>query len=88
MSEVSLEVYPNPSLGNAAIKYGMPERANMSLGLYDISGRLVKTLYSGTQEKGYYTINVGAYHDTPTGIYFIKLETNNYKATKKLTIIR
>ncbi len=85
---ISLEVYPNPSFGNAVIKYGLPERANMTLRLYDISGRLVKSLYSGIQEKGYYTINVGAYHDTPAGIYFIKLETNNYKATKKLTILK
>ena len=83
-----LEVYPNPSFGNVLIKYGVPEKANVSLGLYDITGRLVKTIYSGTQEKGYHTINVGAYHDTPTGIYFIRLETNNYKATRKLTIIR
>ncbi|MCK4306700.1 T9SS type A sorting domain-containing protein [candidate division WOR-3 bacterium] len=70
------------------IKYGMPEKADISLGLYDITGRLVKTLYSGTQEKGYHTINVGAYYNTPTGIYFIRFETNNYKATRKLTILK
>ena len=85
---ISLEIYPNPSLGNAVIKYGMPEKANISLGLYDISGRLVKTLYSGTQEKGYHKVNVGAYHDTPTGIYFIRLDTGDFKATKKLTILK
>ncbi len=91
---ISLEVYPNPSFGNALIKYGVTEKADISLGLYDISGRLVKTLYSGTQEKGEHKVNVGAYHDTPTGIYFIRLEThtglatNNYKATRKLTILK
>ncbi|MCK4307691.1 SBBP repeat-containing protein [candidate division WOR-3 bacterium] len=83
-----LQIYPNPSFGNALIKYGLPEKANVSLGLYDISGRLVKTLYSGNQEKGYHTINVGAYHDTPTGIYFIKFETEKFKATRKLTILK
>ncbi len=91
---ISLEIYPNPSFSNPVIKYGVPERADISLGLYDISGRLVKTLYSGTQEKGYHKVNVGAYHDTPTGIYFIRLEThtglvtNNFKATKKLMILK
>ena len=83
-----LRIYPNPSFGNVLIKYGLPEKADISLGLYDISGRLVKTLYSGTQEKGEHKVNVGAYYDTPTGIYFIRLETNNYKATRKLTILR
>ncbi|MCK4307994.1 T9SS type A sorting domain-containing protein, partial [candidate division WOR-3 bacterium] len=90
VESLELRVFPNPCMGKALIKYGMPEKADISLELYDITGRLVKTLYSGTQEKGYHTINVGAVRDTPLprGIYFIKLETNNYKATKKLTIIR
>jgi hypothetical protein len=95
-----LEVYPNPSLGNALIKYGLPERADISLGLYDISGRLVKSLCSGIQEKGYHEVNAGAYHDTPlpTGTYFIRLSsrilrdfagsTGEFKATRKLTILR
>ena len=87
-SDVRLEVYPNPSFGNAVIKYGLPEKANVSLRLYDISGRMVKTLYSGAQEKGYHTINVGTYCNMPTGIYFIRFETNDYKATRKLTIMR
>ncbi len=85
---ISLEVFPNPSLGNTVIKYGVPEKADISLGLYDISGRIVKTLYSGTQEKGEHKVNVGAYHNTPTGIYFIRLDTGDYKATRKLTILK
>ncbi|MCK4306803.1 T9SS type A sorting domain-containing protein [candidate division WOR-3 bacterium] len=85
---ISLEIYPNPSFGNAVIKYGLPEKASITLGLYDISGRLVKTLYSGTQEKGYHKVNVRASHDTPTGIYFIRLEAGKFRKTKKLTILR
>ena len=88
VESLELRVFPNPSFGNAVIKYGLQEKANVSLGLYDITGRLVKTLYSGTQEKGEHKVNVGAYHDTPTGIYFVKMETSEFKATKKLTILR
>ena len=83
-----LQITPNPVLDNFVIKYGMPERANISLGLYNISGRLIKTLYSGTQEKGEHKVNVGASHDTPTGIYFIRLEAGKFRKTKKLTILR
>ena len=90
VESLELRVYPNPSFGNALIKYGVPEKAVISLGLYDISGRLVKTLYSGIQEKGYHTINVGTRHgmSLPAGIYFIRFEAGNYKATRKLTILR
>ena len=62
----------------------------MSLRLYDISGRLVKALYSGAQEKGEHKVNVETRHGVslPTGIYFVKIEASNYKVTRKLTIIR
>jgi len=44
VESLELNVYPNPSFGNALIKYEVPEKANMTLRLYDISGRLVKTI--------------------------------------------
>ncbi|MCK4306801.1 T9SS type A sorting domain-containing protein [candidate division WOR-3 bacterium] len=90
---ISLEVYPNPCFGKAVIHYTCPfsvsgHEPRTRITIYDISGRLVKTIYSGTQEKGYHTINVGASHDTPTGIYFIRLEAGKFRKTKKLTILR
>jgi len=78
-----LEVYPNPSFGNMVIKYGLSEKTDITLKLYDISGRLVKTIYSGTQEKGEHEVELSGQHHgqgehmgspLPTGIYFIRLE--------------
>jgi len=69
------------------IKYGLQEKANVSLNLYDLSGRLVKIFHSGTQEKGYYKIDIGD-NELAKGVYFLKFETGNYKATKKLTILK
>ena len=99
ISNYQLSVYPNPSVGNAVIKYSLPENASIRLGLYDISGRLVKTIYSGVQEKGNYEVNVGSNLSVrptgqvrhmglslPKGIYFVKLEADKFIATKKLTI--
>ena len=80
---------PNPSMNSIVIKYGLPEKANVSLSLYDISGRLVKNLCSGTQEKGYYTVSLSSSRQSgiPKGVYFLKFSAGNYKATKKLTIL-
>ncbi len=94
-----LEIYPNPSIGKIVIRYLLSENRNsytinnLRLTIHDISGRLVKTLYSGTQEKGEHTINinnVGTRHSMslPKGIYFVKMETSNFKIKKKLTILR
>ena len=55
-----LDVYLNPALQVASILYQVPSKSKVSLVLYDISGRLVRTIYSGVQEKGEYEVNVGA----------------------------
>ncbi|MBI4722973.1 MAG: hypothetical protein HY769_08295, partial [Candidatus Stahlbacteria bacterium] len=73
----------------------------VNLGIYDITGRLVRTIYSGVQEAGNYEVNVGAdpcvcpktngeHIGSPlqAGIYFIKLDTGGYKVTEKLTILK
>ncbi len=92
VKSLELRVFPNPSFGNAMIKYGLPERADIRLGLYDISGRLVKTIYSGTAEKGYHTVRWNGKNKygkkVASGIYFYKLEAGNYIATKKIYLIR
>ncbi|MFA5034024.1 MAG: T9SS type A sorting domain-containing protein [bacterium] len=85
--KTNLSIYPNPSFGNSIIKYGLPEKATVSLTLYDISGRLVQTMYSGTQKAGDHTININSYK-IAKGIYFAKLNAGDFKATKKLILMR
>lgn len=78
---------PNPSLKSVVVKYGLPEKTTVNLSLYDISGRVVKTLCSGTQEKGYYKVDIKD-NKLSKGIYFIKFKAGKFKATKKLIILR
>ena len=86
-----LEVFPNPSTGKTVIRYLLSENRNgytindLRLTIHDISGRLVKTLYSGTQEKGEHNV---WQNELSTGIYFVRLEAEKFKTTKKLTILR
>jgi hypothetical protein len=82
------EVYPNPSNGNALIKFGLNKRSDISLSLYDITGRRLKDIYSGTQEQGSHEFLLNKEDELSEGIYFILLETGNYKITKKLVIVR
>jgi hypothetical protein len=82
------EVYPNPSQGNAVIKFGLNKRSDISLSLYDITGRLLKDIYSGIQEQGSHEFLLKQEDGLTEGIYFICLETDNYEVTKKLVIVR
>ena len=83
---------PNPVLNESTISYTIPEEMNIELKVYDITGKLVKTLIHAEQEPGYYSVvwdmrdNAGK--QLSSGIYFYRLETPKFTATKKLIIVQ
>jgi hypothetical protein len=83
---------PNPFAQTTVIRYACPCASKISLRVYDMGGRLVRTLHNGERKPGCYTVRWDGKDKTgkkmPSDIYFAKLETGNYKATKKLTLIR
>ncbi len=83
----NITVFPNPFLYSAVIKYCLPTKAQVSLKIYDITGRLVKTLVDGEKQVGNHNVNFDA-RNLATGIYFAKLVAGDYKSTKKLILVR
>jgi hypothetical protein len=65
----------------------------VNLGIYDVTGRLVRILVSERMETGYHTITWQP-KGLASGIYFAKLkvhaspETDSYTDTKKLILVR
>ncbi len=105
--------YPNPFTQKTVISYQLPVisknlkqitdyRLPITLRIYDLSGRLVKTLVNKEQIAGYYKIKWDGKNNAgkkvATGIYFYRMEvpinrdfaglTGGFKVTRKLTIIR
>lgn len=74
---------PNPCLGSMTIRYSIPTACRSELIICDVSGRRVKTLVNKNQKPGNYTVNFGA-KNLPAGIYFVVLQANNCKLTRKL----
>lgn len=71
------------------ISYTLSVSTHVSLKLYDVTGQLVKTLVSGSQSAGTHTIRWPVTHPkTPSGVYFVRLETSNRSATAKLVVAR
>jgi len=71
------------------ITYTLPVDTRISLKLYDVTGQLVRTLVSGSQKAGTHTIYWPVTHPkTPSGVYFVRLETSNRSATAKLVVAR
>ncbi len=84
--------YPNPFNPTTNIKYDLAKRVNVSLVIYDINGRIVKTLVNSEQNAGYYNITWNATNNggktVATGIYFLKLVAGDYVKLQKLLLLK
>lgn len=73
------------SSAGTKISYGIPEKSPVSLMLYDISGKIARTLYSGVRESGSYTADIGK-NVVTSGIYLVRIKAGNRNAAKRCTI--
>ena len=87
--------FPNPFNPETWIPYQLAEPAEVTLTIYDIRGRVVRTLRLGHQPAGLYRSRSKAAHwdgrnqlgeQVATGIYFYTLKADDYMATRKLLI--
>ncbi|MEO0166900.1 MAG: T9SS type A sorting domain-containing protein [candidate division WOR-3 bacterium] len=84
---LKLMVLPSIVRDNAQIQYTIPERQRISLDLYDIIGRKVKTIAQGCVEPGIYSYRFDS-SDLSSGVYFLVLESERESRTRKLLIAR
>ncbi len=84
--------YPNPFNPSTTIRYDMKDRGLVSIRIYNVAGQLVRTLVNGEKEAGIHSVawdgRNGAGAGVASGIYFYKMETAGFSATKKLVMIR
>ncbi|MDD2890543.1 MAG: C25 family cysteine peptidase, partial [bacterium] len=77
----------NPFIKSTIISYQIPVKSNVSLKLFDLSGRCVKTLIECEKLPGRYEEKL-EFKDYPAGIYFVKFNAGTYRETKKLILIK
>lgn len=86
--------YPNPFNPLTIIKYSIKKRSHVTLRIYDVTGRLVKTLVNEKQsprDEGYTIKWDGrntAGNFVSSGVYFYRLVSKDFSLTKKMVIIR
>jgi len=84
--------YPNPSASGAQIRYALPRPAMVELGVYDVTGGLVRRLAEGTQAAGYQRAAWDGCDErcrrVATGVYYCRLEAGDFVATQKLVMQR
>lgn len=87
--------HPNPFNPSTTINYQIPEDAgsvSFALSVYDIRGRMVKTLDKGMKGAGFYS----AFWDgtdsegrqVSSGVYFYRFTSSKYSATRKMILLK
>jgi len=79
--------YPNPFNATTNISYNLAEAGNVSLNVYDITGRLVVTLVDGQMDAGSHVVAWNA-SNVSSGVYFYKLSTADYTTTKSMNLLK
>jgi flagellar hook assembly protein FlgD len=85
--------YPNPTTGNSMIDYTVAEASSVSIQLFDVTGRIVKTILNADVQAGKHTVEVNGMNSFSNGSYFYKMvvKQNNkivYSETKRMLIVK
>jgi hypothetical protein len=84
--------YPNPFNPTTEIRYTLPKASNVKLSVYDIMGRLVRTLVDQNMDAGAHRMmwngrdNNG--QTVSSGVYFYHIQADGFMATKKMVMMK
>ena len=81
-----LQNQPNPFRESTVISFILPSSSSANLTVYDVSGRLLKTI-SGTYKAGYNEISLQRSELPTAGVLYYKLDTERHSATKRMIVI-
>lgn len=83
---------PNPFNSFTRISYTLPEKSKVSLNIYNVKGELVRTLQNQQQPAGKYTVEWNGQNNSgisvSPGIYFYRLQADDFSGTMKMFILR
>jgi hypothetical protein len=85
-------VSPNPFTDAAVISYSAPARASVAIDIYDVNGRLVRTVISGEVDAGAHQATWDGRDDAGArvarGVYFCRMNAGEFSATEKVVLLQ
>ncbi|MBT7615816.1 MAG: T9SS type A sorting domain-containing protein [Calditrichaeota bacterium] len=79
--------YPNPFNSSTTIRYSIPIPAKVTLQIMDINGALVETMVNRIAPAGVHEVTFEG-TELSTGIYFVKFESEEFRAMHKIALIK
>jgi hypothetical protein len=84
--------YPNPFNPRTTLHYNLPEDAMVNITIYDMMGRVVNTLITGSQTAGYKSIQWNGTNNRSepisAGLYLYTIQAGDYSQTKKMVLLK
>ena len=82
---MSVSIYPNPVSDNATLSFTLPKIGNVKAKVFDMSGKIVKSIDMSELSKGYHTYTVN-FSDLRKGTYIVNLVSGELSAIAKFLI--
>jgi hypothetical protein len=83
---------PNPFTDRTAIRFALAHESEVQVAVYDVRGRLVRTLVTGRVSAGAHAAAWDGATDgggrAPAGIYFVQMRADGVRRTRKLALQR
>ena len=84
--------YPNAFNPHTTFSYSIPKRDKVTIDVFDMKGRIVKTLLDNKQSPGNRSISWDARnhlgHKVSSGVYFYRMQAGNFSQTNKMVLIK
>ncbi|MCP4650479.1 MAG: T9SS type A sorting domain-containing protein [PVC group bacterium] len=79
--------YPNPFNPSTNIAFALPTKSNVKLEIFNLLGQKVADLAQGQMEAGYHEVTWNA-NNTPSGVYFYRIITDEQSLTRKMMLLK
>ena len=86
------DAYPNPFNPMTKFNYEVPNTEHVSIDIYNLTGRHIKSLVNSIQNPGYKTVQWNATNDrnepVSGGLYLYTIQSGDFKQTKKMLLLK
>lgn len=82
-----MQNYPNPFNPSTLIRFGIPEKSNVKIAVYNLIGEKVADLVSEEMNAGYHEIKFNA-NQLSSGVYLYRIEAGRFISIKKMLFLK
>jgi hypothetical protein len=79
--------YPNPFNPMTTISFDLPKESAVQLEIFNVQGKVISTLVNGTMDQGNHNVRFNS-SGLPSGVYFYRLQTQEFTDIKRMLLLK